>query len=145
MSDILINNKFIEIEVLGLGRKRWRKDTCYLILADKTKNNLRMNVVIGRCDAQNIAIELEGLKPQLPLSHDLMKNIVEQLNAKLECVKIDKVIEGVFYAIISIKNQNGELLELESRLVDAIALAIRCKSRILLREEILKEYSVVMQ
>ncbi|WP_430816590.1 bifunctional nuclease family protein [Carboxylicivirga sp. RSCT41] len=142
MNEYIRNEKLIELKVLGLNKKRWSRNSYHLVLVDKLNEKVRMPVIIGHLEAQNIAIELEGLTPPLPLSHDLMKYIITKLDSSLDFVKITNVSEGIFKTMICLKNNHEELIEIEARLSDSIALALRFDAKILVNEDILNEYSI---
>ena len=84
-------------------------------------------IFIGPFEAQAIAAELENFKPPRPLTHDLIKNILENLAAKVVKVSITYLKENTFFATIVV-DVNGDQREIDSRPSDAIAVALRMAS-----------------
>lgn len=97
---------------------------------------------IGSNEAQAIEMELEKIQPPRPLTHDLLRNALAILEAKVEKVCITELRESTFIAIIYIA-QNGKPCELDARPSDAIALALRAQSPIYASENLLKEASLL--
>ncbi|MDW7997606.1 MAG: DUF151 domain-containing protein, partial [Bacteroidota bacterium] len=82
------------------------------------------------------ALELEGMHPQRPMTHDLLKNVIEALESNLAEVCVHDLRDGTFYAYLLL--EDGEV-EVDSRPSDAIALALRCGAPIYVAEEVMKE------
>lgn len=116
-------------------------NTPVALLKDKEGKKF-LPIWIGPFEANAIEMELEGIKTPRPLTHDLLKNILEELNAEVIKVSILDLQENTFYASITI-NINGKTLEIDSRPSDAIALALRTKSPIFAEEWILKDISIL--
>jgi len=96
---------------------------------------------IGQPEATSILLALEGTEMPRPLTHDLMRSMLETLDSYVERVEITRVLEGTFYAVIVIRT--GErLLLVDSRPSDSIALAIRMGAPIFVAEEVLAEAAV---
>jgi bifunctional DNase/RNase len=92
--------------------------------------------VIGGFEAQAIAVAIEGMVPNRPLTHDLFKNTLDIFHVELKEVIINNLLEGVFYArLICLKD--GEIVEIDSRTSDALALAVRFSAPIYTYEFIL--------
>jgi bifunctional DNase/RNase len=85
---------------------------------------LRIPIIIGPYEAQAIAIELEGLNPSRPLTHDLVRNILKSIDVQIVEVNINRFYEGVFYALITLFDGTKNI-EIDSRTSDAVALAVR--------------------
>ena len=98
----------------------------YLREVDSEETNDRENryfpIVIGIFEATSIDRSVQGHIPQRPLTHDLLKNVIEELGGELQDIVITNLIEHTYYAVIRIR-QNGELIEVDCRPSDAIALA----------------------
>ncbi|MFP4498261.1 MAG: bifunctional nuclease family protein [Vulcanimicrobiota bacterium] len=99
-------------------------------------------ILIGPFEATAIALALEGTHVPRPLSHDLMKSMIEALNAKVLRVVIHDIHENTFYAKIVIES-NGKNLEIDARPSDSIALALRTSAPIFVSERIILEETVV--
>jgi hypothetical protein len=111
------------LNIIGISTSSLQTNTFALILGvSGTKK--RIPIIIGAYEAQAIAIELEGMNPSRPLTHDLMRNIINAFNIKVVEVHINKFSEGVFYALISLFD-GVQTIEIDSRTSDAIALAVR--------------------
>src|SRR6185436_11243475 len=79
---------------------------------------------IGPFEAQAIALEIQGVPPPRPLTHDLMKQLIERLGAKLVRVEITDLREGTYFATLHLEGPGGKGLSVDSRPSDAIALAL---------------------
>ncbi|MDQ2679826.1 MAG: bifunctional nuclease family protein [Candidatus Eremiobacteraeota bacterium] len=97
-------------------------------------------ILIGPFEATSIALALEGAPVPRPLSHDLMRMIIEQLGARLEQVVIHDIKEATFFAKLVIR-VGGELREIDARPSDGIALALRMQAPIYVDENITLEES----
>lgn len=95
-----------------------------------------MAIVIGAPEAQAIAVEMEGIKPQRPMTHDLLKNIVEQFNSTITEVNIVDMKDNTYYATLVI---DGISEDVDARPSDAIALAVRFNAPIYINESIINE------
>ncbi len=101
----------------------------------------RLPIIIGSFEAQHIALELEGIKPPRPLTHDLIKNIIEQLGFSISYVYINELRDGTFFA--KIKMDVGSVDEVDSRPSDAIALALKFAVPIYVNEDVMNEVAFV--
>lgn len=97
-------------------------------------------IFIGPFEAQAIAAELESFKPPRPLTHDLIKNFLDHLNVKVVKVAITSLKENTFFASISIES-GGVQKEIDSRPSDAIAIALRTKTPILVADDVMEKAS----
>lgn len=98
----------------------------------------RLPIIIGASEAQSIALEMEGIKPPRPLTHDLMKNIITAFGAELSDIIIDELRDGTFYAKLNIDSQ-----QIDSRPSDAIALAVRYGVQIYVAASVMDEAAFV--
>jgi len=115
----------IELNIVGLTSGHSQRNSYTLILGQED-GNLKLPVVIGSYEAQSIALIIEGLTPQRPLTHDLMYDAMDKYNILIKEVVIDQLKEGVFYAKI-ITEQNGVEFAIDSRTSDAVAMSLRAK------------------
>ena len=106
-----------------------------IILKDQ-KNERTLPIWIGIFEASAIAIKLEGIQTPRPLTHDLLRTVIEILNGKVSRVVIDDLKDNVFYAKIFIK-LGRKTVKIDSRPSDAIALALRTQSPIYINEEVI--------
>ncbi len=112
-----------------------------LLLESKDNSNLKFPIVIGYNEAQSITIEMEGIKPSRPLTHDLFINMLNGLSIKIDSVTITKFIDGIFYAIITIK-ANNTFIDIDSRPSDAVAISLRSKAPIRINSNLLETLSI---
>ena len=97
---------------------------------------------VGAVEATAIAFAQQGVQPPRPLTHDLMNNLVELLDATLTAVHLTEIKEGIFYATMLLRDSNGGQLTISARPSDAIALAVRSHSNILATQELLDEIGI---
>jgi hypothetical protein len=109
------------------------------IIVLKEKNGeRRLPIVIGLLEASSIKMKLSGVEPPRPLTHDLLKSTIENLNARVERIVIDKLLDNTFHAKLVLKT-NGTTTLIDARPSDSIALAVRTKSPIFVEEEVLNQ------
>lgn len=132
----------IRLNILGLSVSQTQSGAYALVLAEENGDR-RIPIIIGPVEAQAIAIQLEGLKPPRPLTHDLIKNIAVAFDIILLEVTIYKLEEGIFYSELLCEMDGKEVI-IDSRTSDAVALALRFKCPIYTSEEILKKSGIVL-
>jgi uncharacterized protein len=133
----------IKLNVLGLSVSQTQTGAYALVLAEDDGDR-RIPIIIGPVEAQSIAIQLEGLHPPRPLTHDLFKNIAQAFQIELIEVIIYKLEEGIFFSEL-ICEQNGTHIAIDSRTSDAVALALRFKCPIFTTEDILSKAGIVIE
>src|SRR3990167_3476053 len=111
----------IELQVGGLGFDP-RNLSPLVLLRDAEEMNF-LPIWIGVFEASAIAMELQGMHPPRPMTHDLLKTSLDKLESKVERVIINDIKDGTFYAVIEIANKEGKKMTLDARPSDAIALA----------------------
>ena len=99
---------------------------------------------IGAMEATAIAFALQGIVTARPMTHDLLKNVLEDLSVLVQRIVITELKDGTFYAVIQMQ-QDGRAYEISSRPSDAIALAVRVNVPIFANEEVLTEASIVIR
>ena len=99
-------------------------------------------ILIGPFEATAIALALEGAPVPRPLTHDLMRTVLETLDARLEQVVISDIRESTFFAKLIVRT-NGEVQEIDARPSDGIALALRMQAPIFVSDKIVLEETVV--
>jgi len=135
--------KKIKLNILGLSYSQTQTGAYALVLSE-ADGNRRIPIIIGAVEAQAIAIQLEGLKPPRPLTHDLFLNVALAFDIEIAEVFIHKLEEGIFYAEI-VCEQNSNRIRVDSRTSDAIALALRFECPIYTTEEILEKAGINME
>ena len=126
----------IQCEILGLSSSP-STGGAYAILLKEINGNRRLPIIIGAFEAQAIALEIEGIKPPRPLTHDLLKQVLDNLGAAVMEVVIDELRENTFYAKI-ILEVSALTNEVDARPSDAIALAVRTQSPIYVAEKVME-------
>lgn len=130
----------VELEILALTNSLAHNNSFTVILGEKDGPR-RLPITIGQMEAQAIAIVMDDLKPFRPLTHDLFMQVLRKLEVKVKEVSIENLIDGIFYAHLTIDNQ-GQLTSLDSRTSDALALAIRDKAPIYIAQKLFDEVAV---
>jgi bifunctional DNase/RNase len=133
----------IRLNILGLSVSQTQSGAYALVLAEE-KGERRIPIIIGPVEAQAIAIQLEGLKPPRPLTHDLIKNLALAFDIALLEVTIYKLEEGIFYSEL-LCEMNGKEIKIDSRTSDAVALALRFRCPIYTSEDILQKAGIVLE
>ena len=133
----------IELKIIGLSYSQTQSGAYALVLAEK-KGTRRLPIIIGGFEAQSIAIELEKMKPSRPLTHDLFKTFVESFNVSIKEIIIYNLVEGVFYAKI-VCDKQGEMVEIDARTSDAIAIGIRSSCPVYTFEHILSSAGIQLE
>ncbi len=133
----------IRLDILGLSVSQTQSGAYALVLAEENGER-RMPIIIGPVEAQAIAIQLEGLKPPRPLTHDLIKNIAMAFEIVLLEVTIYKLEEGIFYSEL-LCEMDGKEVRIDSRTSDAVAMALRFRCPIFTTEDILSKAGIVME
>jgi len=109
-----------------------------IVVLKETHGKRTLLIWIGLLEANAIATELEGIKLSRPMTHDLLKNIMELLDLKINKVEVCDLKDNTYYAIIHLTSQ-GKPLSIDSRPSDAIAIALRTKAPIFVADEVLKK------
>jgi len=130
----------IKLKVLGISYSQTQSGAYALILAEENGEK-RIPIIIGGFEAQAIAIELEGLKPPRPLTHDLFINFADAYNINILDVTINRLEEGIFYSEITCDNGNSRI-KIDSRTSDSIALALRFKCPIYTTPEVMEKAGI---
>ncbi len=133
--------KYFEMKVSGVAIDP-SNQVPMVILKDMEEKNV-LPIWIGIIEAASILTELEGVEIERPMTHDLAKNIVEAFDARLEKITVVDIQDNVYYAMMTIRTASGELLEIDSRPSDAIAMAMRFDAPILVAENVIFKSRVV--
>ena len=108
-----------------------------IVLLKDLDSELMLPIWVGPFEANSIASEIEKIAPLRPMTHDLLKNVINQLGGNIKRVIITELRENTFYAIVEIDITNS-LVIVDSRPSDAIALALRADCPIFVREEVIQ-------
>jgi hypothetical protein len=131
-----------EMKVIGVVMDSLSETPAVFLYSEREE--MFLPIWIGANEAVAIQAELAGIKSPRPLTNDLLKNVIEKLDAALEKMVITKVQDDTFYALLYIKTKTGSL-EIDARPSDALGLAIRFKCPVLVNDEVLKRYGVSSQ
>jgi len=135
--------KKIELDIVALSHSVTQSHN-YAVVLGEQEGTRRLPIVIGSFEAQAIAVAMERMTPNRPLTHDLFKNTLETFNIELKEVVINNLLDGIFYArLVCIKE--GEIFEIDSRTSDALAMAVRFNCPIYTYEFILDAAGIVLE
>lgn len=135
--------KKIELEIVALSHSITQTHS-YAVVLGEVNGLRRLPIVIGGFEAQAIAVALERIKPNRPMTHDLMKNFMLAFNVDLKEIIINDLQEGIFYCRLICSTDN-DTVEIDSRTSDAVALAVRFGCPIYTYESILESAGVVKE
>lgn len=134
--------KRIKLEILGLSSSQSQTGSFALVLGE-TEGNRRLPIIIGMFEAQAIAIEIEKIIPNRPMTHDLFKSFSSAFHFHVEEIIISDLKEGVFFAKI-VCTDGLKKTEVDARPSDAIAIGLRFDAPIYTYENILAEAGIVL-
>lgn len=134
--------KKIELDIVALSHSVTQSHNYAVVLGEKNGKR-RLPIVIGGFEAQAIAVAMERMTPNRPLTHDLFKKTLQTFEIELKEVIINNLLDGIFYSRL-VCEQKGEKVEIDSRTSDALALAVRFKCPIYTFEFILDAAGVVL-
>ena len=106
-----------------------------IVLLKELDGEMILPIWVGPFEANSIASEIEKMAPQRPMTHDLLRNVIVHMGGEVKRVIVTELKESTFYAVIEI-SRNGEVVLLDSRPSDAIALALRVDCPIFIRDEV---------
>lgn len=132
----------IKLNVLGISYSQTQSGAYALVLSEEDGKR-RIPIIIGGFEAQAIAIQLEGLTPPRPLTHDLFLNFSKSFGIELLAVQIYKLEEGVFFSKLHCDNGKKEIF-IDARTSDSIALALRFNCPIYTTNEIIEKAGIVL-
>lgn len=132
----------IKLEILGLSSSQSQSGSFALVLGE-VGSNRRLPIIIGMFEAQAIAIEIEKIIPNRPMTHDLFKSFANAFNFTVKEVVISDLKEGVFFAKI-ICDDGINTIEIDARPSDAIAIGLRFNAPFFTYETILSEAGIVL-
>ncbi len=113
------------------------------IIVLKEKNGERhFPIVIGFLEASSIKMKIQGLEVPRPMTHDLLLSVIGHLDARLERLLIDKLVENTFHAKLEVRDAEGKIKLVDARPSDGVALAVRSGAPIFVDEEVLKKAAV---
>lgn len=111
--------------------------TPIIILKDVNSETM-LPIWVGAYEANAIALEIEKLTPQRPMTHDLLRNLIVEMGSQVERVVVTELRDNTFFAVIEMRHNDGSLVMLDSRPSDALALALRADCPIFVDTEVIR-------
>lgn len=133
----------VRLKILGLTYSQTQTGSYALVLAEESGDR-RIPIMIGAFEAQAIALHLEELHPPRPLTHDLFKSFASAYGISLKEVVISKLAAGIFYSVLYFY-KGDDIIMIDSRTSDAVALALRFKCPIYTSRDIIDRAGVIME
>lgn len=133
----------IALDIVGLQPSMTQTHNYAVVLGEKSGKR-RLPIIIGAFEAQAIAVAVERMLPNRPLTHDLFKSTLDTFHIEMKEVVISNLLDGVFYARL-ICERDGEVYEVDSRTSDALAMAVRFSCPIFTYEFILEAAGVILE
>ncbi|GAA5220520.1 bifunctional nuclease family protein [Membranihabitans marinus] len=135
--------KKIELDIIALSHSVTQSNNYAVVLGEKGGAR-RLPIVIGGFEAQAIAVAMERMTPTRPLTHDLFRNTLMTFDIELQEIVINDLLDGVFYAKLVCEKQD-QVIEIDSRTSDALALAVRFNCPVYTYEFILDSAGVILE
>jgi uncharacterized protein len=132
----------IRLEILGLSSSQAQSGSFALVLGEKNGSR-RLPIIIGMFEAQAIAIEIERITPNRPMTHDLFRSMAEAFEIRVIEVVISDLREGVFFAKLVCVSEDRKI-EIDARPSDAIAIALRFNAPVYTFENVLTEAGIIL-
>mgnify|MGYP003866850441 CR=1 FL=1 len=135
--------KKVPLDIVALSHSVTQSHN-YAVVLGEQGGVRRLPIVIGGFEAQAIAVAMERMTPNRPLTHDLFKDTLDTFDITLQEIVINNLIDGIFYArLVCLKE--GEVIEIDSRTSDALAMAVRYECPIYTYEFILEAAGVILE
>ena len=131
---------FISMEVVGVRIEMPSNQP--IVLLKEIDGSRFLPIWVGAAEATAIAFAQQGINPDRPLTHDLMRDLLETLDATLLAVKITHLRDGVFFATLQLRTHEDAALAVSARPSDAIALALRSQSNIVASRELVDQVGI---
>jgi len=131
---------FISMEVVGVRIEMPTNQP--IVLLKEIDGSRFLPIWVGAAEATSIAFAQQGINPDRPLSHDLMRDLLQTLDATLLAVQITHIRDGVFYSTLQLRTHEDAALVVSARPSDAIALALRSNSNILASRELVDQVGI---
>ncbi len=135
--------KKLELEIVALSHSVTQSHN-YAVVLGELGGSRRLPIVIGGFEAQAIAVAMERMTPNRPLTHDLFKNTLDTFDIELKEVIINNLLDGIFYAQLVCVREGSEFV-IDSRTSDAIAMAVRFKSPLFTFDFVMEQAGVVLE
>jgi bifunctional DNase/RNase len=129
----------IEVSVVKLGLDS--VSNSYVVILQEKGGDRMLPIWIGQPEAESIVMEMNGIKPPRPLTHDLCKRLITGMGASLQRVQITKVQENTYFAELHLQ-RGGDIVHVDARPSDSIAIALRLSAPIYAQESLLSTISI---
>lgn len=129
-----MSDELLEVQVVGVGQDLRGNE--FVLLRDRYERQLP--IWIGRCEAWAIYMRMEQHEVPRPMTHDLLLNVIRRMGGEVQQLLIDDLWQNTFYAKICVA-KNGEILEIDCRPSDGIAVAIRAEAPIMVADSVMEE------
>jgi len=113
------------------------RSSMYILLLKEIKGNRNLPIWIGKPEADSIALALGKVATPRPLTHDLVRNIIEGMNAKITRIVITEILDNTYYALIYL-NDGAKEVPVDSRPSDAVAIALRTNASIYVEDDVIE-------
>ncbi|MEC7753476.1 bifunctional nuclease domain-containing protein [Roseivirga sp. UBA1976] len=133
----------VKIEILGLSSSQSQSTGSFALVLGEVDGERRLPIIIGMFEAQAIALEIEKITPNRPMTHDLFKSFAHAFNYEITEVIISDLKEGIFFAKI-VCTDGARTMEVDSRPSDAIAIGIRFGVPFYTYESVLAEAGIIL-
>lgn len=130
----------IPVEVVGVRIEMPSNQP--IVLLKEIEGTRFLPIWVGAVEATAIAFAQQGLEATRPLTHDLIRDLLDRVDITLTSVHITSIRDGIFYAELHLRNNDGALTPLSARPSDAIAMALRTKSNIMVDNDLLDEVGI---
>jgi bifunctional DNase/RNase len=132
----------VEVDVAAVKLDAEMKTPIVILREKSGKPKRLLPIWVGIFEALAILTEIENHPVLRPMTHDLLKSVIEHVGAKVVSILVSELKEATFYAEITLRLSNGEVIKVDSRPSDAMALALRAKAPIYVAEEIMAGSSI---
>ena len=142
--EIAADRKFGVLMIIAVQVERVTLDTSsnrFVVILRDDENNRWLPIVVGPAEAQAIALQIEQVTPPRPMTHDLIKNVLDVLQVKIAKVVVNDLKDNTYFATIGFK-KNGLSQEIDARPSDAIAIALRTNAPIFVDEKVMKKAAI---
>ncbi|MEY4904548.1 MAG: hypothetical protein RLZZ292_2363 [Bacteroidota bacterium] len=132
----------IELDIIALSHSVTQSHN-YAVILQEHDGLRRLPIVIGGFEAQAIAVAMERMTPNRPLTHDLFRHTLDAFKIELKEILINNLLDGIFYSRL-VCMRDGEIIEIDSRTSDALAMAVRFQCPVFTYDFILEAAGVIM-
>jgi uncharacterized protein len=108
-----------------------------IVVLKGIESEIILPIWVGAYEANAIALEIEKVVPQRPMTHDLLRNLITEIGCQVQKISVTDLIDNTFYAVIEITDKSGNVITLDARPSDAIALALRVDCPIFVAQKVL--------